>query len=56
MLWMDEVFNLSMKRVSSLRKYFSSSLSVMREYCLVGMCSSMMGMSTEIGSWSEESL
>ena len=49
MLWMDEMSNLLMKRVSFSRKCFSSSLSVIREHCLVEMYSSMMRMSMEMG-------
>jgi len=49
MLWMDKMSNLLMKRVSSSRKCFSSSLPVMREHYLVRICSSMIGMSMEIG-------
>ena len=56
MLWMDEVSNLSIKWVSSLRKCFSSSLPVVKKHRLIGMCLSMMRMSTDIGAWSEESL
>jgi len=55
-LWMNEMSNLLMKGVSSLRKCFSLLLPVIREHCLVEICLSIMGMSIEMGAWSEESL
>ena len=54
-LWMNKVSSLLMKRVSSSRNCFSPSLPT-RECHLVEMCSLMMGMSTEMGIWLEESL
>jgi len=54
--WMDVVFKFLMTWMRSSMNWFSSSLSLISDHCLVKMFSLLMGMSTVIGAWLDESL
>ena len=56
MSWIDEVFKFLMNWMKSSINQFSSSLSLISECCLVGIYSSLIGILTVIGVWSDESL
>ena len=52
----DEVFKFLILWVRSSRNKLSSSLHLIRDHCLVDMCSSLIDISIVIRVWSDESL
>ena len=54
--WIDVVFRFLMTWVRSSMNWFSSLLPLISDHCLVKIFSSLMGMSTVIGAWSDENL
>ena len=54
--WIDEVFEFLMNWMRSLINWFSLPLPLISEHHLVGVSSSLIGISTVIRAWSDESL
>ena len=54
--WIDEVFKFLMNWMRSSINQFSSSLSLISEYHLIRISSSLIGISTVIRAWLDESL